>query len=870
MAQIPIRFVYMTGLKRSIFRNVRLLGSWDATGLYSGAWSSTSMIEITGEDGCPAFEATVPLDSSQVGWWFQWGVMLDGPPGNNVWGIVTEVNDINSSQRERALKLRPAAADGSVQEERYYFTHCRRLGAQKFGADQIRFAAWAPNAQSVRLVLGTTWDRSAPKKPLEGLDGVQSLAVDQIMGGYISDGGDGVWGGRGPFPMKRLPDGVWVTDPIDDYKKLDHMSYMFEVTNDAKQVKYRTDIHSRCQIGPGQTNPNGNPYDGRMLDLDGLVSCSVVIDPDTVTQYFQEPVFPEKNFIPLTDFWETAEYRVDDKVLVAANEFDPTKPVPKRVEDLIIYELHLGALGFGKKQDGQDAPGSIEDAVNFLDQLVALGVNAVELLPLSEFGGTEANWGYSTSHYFAIEYNGGGRDKYKFFIKACHQRGIAVIMDVVYNHYNHNAERAEWLYDTDADEKNPYYWYEGRPSDYPRYEQAAADPNIPPEKRPAPHQGGYLDNLSTAYAPRYHEEIVRKLFTSSAAALVEEFRVDGFRADQTTSIHAYNVRHADGVPVPSANIFGIKLLKEWARTLRMIRPDIMLMAEDHSNWDKVTQSPDQDGLGFDATWYADFHHHLVGQNYESNYAKLIPTAGYGNDGPLAMDWFAGALGASGQNKVVYHTSHDEAGNAGKDDPRPDFRTHRTIIAAVRAQPSDVLTGDTRRYAEARCRFAFGTAMLSAGTPMFLFGEEVGAQKDFIYDQVLANREDLVGLRQSTGKFLFAFYRDLIQLRLAHPGLRSRNIDVLYSHNANRVLAFRRWDGNENFLVLASLNNHPFGSGYVVQNARLPDGSWKEVFNSDSDRYGGWNVGNFGSTIHSSNGWFNAVIPSNGFVVFQAS
>ena len=117
--------------------------------------------------------------------------------------------------------------------------------------------------------------------------------------------------------------------------------------------------------------------------------------------------------------------------------------------------------------------------------------------------------------------------------------------------------------------------------------------------------------------------------------------------------------------------------------------------------------------------------------------------------------------------------------------------------------------------------------------MFLFGEEVGAQKDFIYDHVLENREDLVGLRQTTGKFLFAFYGDLIRLRLAHPGLRSRNIDVLYSHNANRVLAFRRWDGSENFLVLASLNNRPFGSGYVVQNAaparRLLEGSVQQRF-----------------------------------------
>ncbi len=848
MATIPVRFVYMTGLTRQIFRNVRLLGSWDSAGRYSSAWSTSPMTEKTGEDGCPCFEATVNFDSGQVGSSFQWGVMLDGTAETDLWGIVDEVKDLNSSSRERAFSL-AAPVVASVQEERYYFTYCRRLGAQKFGNGQIRFAVWAPDARAgdgASVVFGSVWkDGDAAKKPITG-----STAVDKIRGGYIADNGVGVRTDLGPLPMTQQPDGIWVTAPIDNYQKFDHQPYMYKITTAAGHVVYRTDIYSRCQLGSGQSEPNGAPYDGLIIDLDGLVSCSAVIDPDRVSQVFAEPMWPEPSLVDAADFWAKAEYKAAGKTLIAAREFDPAKPLPTRIEDLVIYELHVGALGFGNKENGNDSPGTIDDAVRFLDQLVDLGVNAVELLPLSEFGGTEANWGYSTSHYFAIEYDGGGRDEYKFFIKACHQRGIAVIMDVVYNHYNQNALRAEWLYDADADEQNIYYWYEGNTSDY------------------AQSDGGYLDNLSTGYAPRYYEENVRKLFTSSAAALVEEFHIDGFRADQTTSIHQYNVRHADGVAVSSANVFGIKLLKEWTRTLRMIRPGIMLIAEDHSDWDKVTQPPDQDGLGFDATWYADFHHHLVGQNYESNYAKLIPTAGYGNDAPLAMDWFAGALSASQYGKVVYHTSHDEAGNAGKDDPRPDFHSHRTIISAVRGDPGDVLTGDTRRYAEARCRFAFGAALLSAGTPMFLFGEEVGAQKDFIYDQVLQNREDLLGLRTTTGQFLFAFYGDLIRFRLNHSGLRSRNIDVLYTNNVNRVIVFHRWDDTEDFLVFASLNNQPFDHGYVVQSPRLPGGSWKEVFNSDADRYRGWNVGNFGATIPSAGGTFNPNIPACGFVVFQ--
>ncbi len=497
---------------------------------------------------------------------------------------------------------------------------------------------WAPNAQKVRVVFGSTWDgQDLQRKPTRA-----TLPTEQIMGGYIDDDGGGCRVFPAALEMAKLDDGVWVSAPQMDFAHdWDHLPYMYEVTkDDGGKAVYRTDLYSRCQIGAGGNDPKGQPYTGKLLDLNGMLSCSAVINPDTVTQQFQEtavvngkvvPVYPEPHFIQASDFWNTAEYKANGKTYVSAREFDAQRPVPHKVEDLVIYELHLGALGFG-----QPAPGGLQDAIDLLDYLTdpatGLGVNAIELLPLSEFGDRSSNWGYSTSHYFAIEYSGGGRDKYKFFVKACHQRGVAVIMDVVYNHYNHSAERAEWMYDTNSDEKNVYYWYEGRAADY-------AQPN-----------GGYLDNLSTAWAPRYSEEMVRKLFTSSAAALVEEFHIDGFRVDQTTSIHSYNVRHADGQAVGSANAFGWKFLREWTRTVRLVNPNIMVMAEDHSGSDAVTQPPDTGGLGFDAVWYADYHHHLVGRNYGANYAKLIPAAAYGTDMALAMDWFAGRWAGRGTRR----------------------------------------------------------------------------------------------------------------------------------------------------------------------------------------------------------------------------
>src|SRR5262249_40352660 len=151
----------------------------------------------------------------------------------------------------------------------------------------------------------------------------------------------------------------------------------------------------------------------------------------------------------------------------------------------------------------------------------------------------------------------------------------------------------------------------------------------------------------------------------------------------------------------------------------------------------------------------------------------------------------------------------------------------TAVNGARLNASPERT-TTRCYAEARCRFAFGMSMLSAGTPMFLFGEEVGTDKDFLYNKVLDNREDLRTRRQDTARPLFQYSRDLTRLRLDHSALRAQAIDVLYVHNLNRLLAFRRYDPYDDLLVLASLNNRPFSLGYVIENQRIPNGSWREI------------------------------------------
>jgi 1,4-alpha-glucan branching enzyme len=809
MPSVDVEFVYHTGVRQTLFRNVRLCGSWDTNATWSDAWTTIQMNERLGDDGCPTFHAAVRFPESQIGVEFAWGMIADGPGGRDLWAIPTEVSNAGSLARHRTFMLRPELAD-----QHYWLNTSRLLGANQRQRDGrpsvLQFAVWAPTAKSVSIVFGDP------------------------VSGYIADDGTGTVGE--PIEMAKDHDGVWHTnleeERLADFAALDHLPYMFRVVKDNGTVAYRTDLYSRCQIGRGKFNPAGpsagESFSGRWQDLDGTVGCSVVVDPERVTARFSEPTWPETEWLEERRFW--------------ADEFDPHLSMPTRVEDLVIYELHVGGLGADRVGvDGTPVPGNLGDAMALLDHLVALGVNAVELLPMSEFEGW-ASWGYGTSHYFAIEFSGGGRDQFKYFVRECHRRGIAVILDVVYNHYHHHAERAEWAYDSDDPERNIYYWYEGRRSDY-------ADPT-----------GGYVDNYSTSWAPRLYEERVRQMLISSALVLAMEFHVDGFRVDQTTSLHALASLHADGRRVDAANIFGAKFLRELTRTLRLVKPNTFLIAEDHSGWDAVTRPTDLGGLGFDVTWYSDFYHHLSGDTgHGMDCANLLTTAALGDNRPLAMGYFAGALAASANAKVVYHESHDEAGNSRYE----GGHSGRTIAIAVGRAP---LVGETRRYAEARARFAFGMAMLSAGTPMFFMGEEIGAADDYRYDDFAWHRVDLEAAARGEGAGLFAFYRSLITLRRTVPALRSRSIDIVHVHDPNRVLAFRRRHGTDDVLVVASLNDSPFLSGYSVDG--VPDGAWREAFNSDAALYGGWNDGNLGNDIEARSGRLTAVLPRAGFVVFQ--
>ena len=178
-------------------------------------------------------------------------------------------------------------------------------------------------------------------------------------------------------------------------------------------------------------------------------------------------------------------------------------------DDLVIYELHVGTFNAGP-----DRRGDFDRAARRLPYLRDLGVSAVQIMPPFEFAG-DVSWGYNPAHLFAIESGYGGPDAFKRFIKAAHEHGIAVIVDVVYNHLG-PSDLDLWQFDGwSANGGGGIYFYN--------------------DERAITPWG--------STRPDYGRGEVRTFLRDSALTWLEEFQCDGLRFDATLFI-----RTVDGVP----------------------------------------------------------------------------------------------------------------------------------------------------------------------------------------------------------------------------------------------------------------------------------------------------------------------------------
>ncbi|NUO03689.1 MAG: T9SS type A sorting domain-containing protein, partial [Saprospiraceae bacterium] len=167
--------------------------------------------------------------------------------------------------------------------------------------------------------------------------------------------------------------------------------------------------------------------------------------------------------------------------------------------ELVLYEMHIGT--FHDAPGGQ--PGTFESAMAMLPYLQQLGINVIEVMPIAEFPG-DFSWGYNPSHPFAVESIYGGPDAFKQFVKAAHQHGIGVILDVVYNHAFSQSPLAQ------------LYW------DPANFRPAPDNPWLNVTAR-HPFNVGYDFNHESAATRKFVDQVM--------TYWLEEFRVDGFRFD---------------------------------------------------------------------------------------------------------------------------------------------------------------------------------------------------------------------------------------------------------------------------------------------------------------------------------------------------
>lgn len=439
-------------------------------------------------------------------------------------------------------------------------------------------------------------------------------------------------------------------------------------------------------------------------------------------------------------------------------------------DELVIYELHIGT--YSDEQGG--GPGRLTSVIDRLEHLVGLGVNAIQVLPPAEFPGG-FSWGYNPSSIFTVETDYGGPDALKQLIRAAHERGLAVVCDVVYNHFG-NGDAAVWRFDGwhQGDKGGIYYYNDWR------------------DLTPWGHT-----------RPDYGRPEVRQFLRDNALMWLEQYRFDGLRWDATSYIR--NVR---GGGDPGADLPDGWNLMRWINDeIDSRQPWKLSVAEDMQNNEWLTKPTGAGGAGFDSQWDAEFIHPV----------RRALTQTWDQDRDLYA--IAAAIqhryNGDGLQRVIYTESHDEvATNNGK-----------------RRLPEDIDPGHAGSwYAKKRSTLGAVLVFTSPGIPMIFQGQEL------LEDGSWHDDDPVDWSKQTTYAGITQLYRDLIALRRNRDdttaGLRGQHVQVHHVNNRDKVLAFHRFAGGgprDSVIVVVNLANRSYAS-YTIGMPRA--GRWRVRFNSD--------------------------------------
>lgn len=439
--------------------------------------------------------------------------------------------------------------------------------------------------------------------------------------------------------------------------------------------------------------------------------------------------------------------------------------------DLVIYELHVGTFAAT-----DDHRGSFDSARGRLTYLQRLGVSAVQVMPPFTFAG-DISWGYNPSHLFAIESGYGGPDAFKRFIRDAHAHGIAVIVDVVYNHLG-PSDLDLWRFDG---------WAEGDGGGIYFYNDARA---LTPWG---------------ATRPDYGRGEVRSMLRDSAMTWLEEFRCDGLRFDATVFIRSF-----DGVPTPASALPEGWSFLTWVNDeIRARQPWKITIAEDLED-DPIMVTPTADGgAGFAAQWDVGF------------IRRVRPSLEIADDAARDMDRIADGIVGTGRgdptSRVIYTESHDD------------------VADGLVRLPEAIAPGDARSWwSQKRAVLGAALVLTSPGIPMLFQGQEL--LEDGWFDDTVG----LDWTKESENRGILRLHRDLIALRRAADGttagLRGPNVSILRADGEAKVLAMHRWEAggpHDDTIVVANFADRTIDDLRVGFPA---PGRWNVRFNSDAAGY----------------------------------
>jgi maltooligosyltrehalose trehalohydrolase len=470
--------------------------------------------------------------------------------------------------------------------------------------------------------------------------------------------------------------------------------------------------------------------------------------------------------------------------------------------DLVIYELHVGTF---------TRAGTFDGVIERLPALCDLGVTAIEIMPVSEFPGGR-NWGYDGVSPYAVQSTYGGPDGLKRLVDAAHGSGLAVLLDVVYNHLGPEGNYLR--------EFGPYF------SD--RY-------------RTAWGEGLNLDGPDS--------DEVRRYVLDNAVYWVTEYHLDGLRLDAADRI-------VDLSPVHIAEELGAAVHAEGdALGCRKL-----VIAEIDANDPRWVKPRDVGGYGLDAHWSDDFHHavHVALSGERGGYYADFTEAGavakvlaqrYVNDGRYSPHrrrrHGRPAADVPGDRFVVAVQNHDQIGNRARGDRLSTLVSPgalRLAAALLLLSPYVPLLFMGEEHGETNPFLYF----VSHGDPELIEAVRKGRQEEFASfawtgqvpdpqaeETFEASRPDWKRATSGQGAKMLALYRELLRLRRTEPALRPAAAAVRVRDGRDTGWVAVRYDKEEAVLE-AVFNLSPEPRGVPLTGSE----TWDLVLSTDAPEYGG--------------------------------